>query len=111
MIGVPVNKITLQFSALNKNSYNNNDNDWGNKASGPRFFSANFDILFILFTILLIKLCASSIITTALSNILFSKLFVKSLNLSLLKPLWFIKVYLFLSFHLIDHSTFFIWRW
>ena len=84
---MPVNKITLQFSARNRNSYNKSDKECGNKASGPLFFSENFDILLILFTILLIKLWASSIMTTALSNILFSKLFVNCLNLSLLKPL------------------------
>ena len=70
MIGVPVNNTTRQLSALSKNSYNKRANDCGNKASGPRFFSENFDILLILFTILLIKLWASSIITTALSKIL-----------------------------------------
>ena len=87
IIGVPVNNTIRQFSALSKNSYNIRANDCGNNAPGPRFFSEYFDIELTLLTILLIKLCASSIITTALSKIFSSKFFVSCLNLSRLKPL------------------------
>ena len=54
MIGVPVKKTTLQLLALNINSYNCVDSD--------------VFLVLILFTILLTKLCASSIIITLLSN-------------------------------------------
>ena len=56
MIGVPVNKTIRVFSARNKNSYNKRASDCGIRDPGPLFFSENLDILFILLTILLIKL-------------------------------------------------------
>ena len=76
-MGVPVSKIIRELLALNKNSYIWIAKGKGKGAFVPRFVSENFLILFILFTIRLIKLCASSIITTASSKIFFSKLLFK----------------------------------
>ena len=69
MTGVPVSKTILEFLAVKSISYNLVDKLTGNCSFSPRLFSRIGFSLFNLLTILLIKLCASSIITTESSKI------------------------------------------
>ena len=86
-MGVPDKRTILAFFADINISYKISESEKETLALLPNLSVAISFSLLSLLTILLIRLCASSITTTASSKIFFSKLSVIFFNLSLRKPL------------------------